>query len=150
MSMHKTRAKFYSAATVLFGLALSPFASAQTCCPSGGVGAPKAASGLGDALPPATDLAADPAWQVYQFERGGIRYIQINDQNLVPRAAVGQVGNVFWTLPIGKDVDRVSLPGDVVPNGQRKTIYRSADVEVVLYQDGGVQRWEIVSPDQSR
>ena len=43
------------------------------CCPSDGQTSPKAATGLGDANPPSADLAVDPLWEVYEFERDGIR-----------------------------------------------------------------------------
>ncbi len=57
----------------------SPYAFAQCGCPSGGGDAPKATSGLGEAMPDAIDLSSDPTWQVYEFERDGVRYVQVND-----------------------------------------------------------------------
>ncbi len=132
-----------SLALAFCAMLASPLASA--CCPRDGNGSPKAASGLGESFPVATDLAPDAAWQVYEFERDGIRYVQVNDQRGVVRAAVGRIGGTFWVLPIGDDADRVSVPGDSAPSGKIKTIYRSSEVEVLLYQDGTGDRWLVRS-----
>lgn len=133
----------------IFGLlafGVTPVAYAKCGCPDDGVGAPAAKSGLGQEFPAAPDLAADTAWQVYEFQRDGINYIQINDHYGKVRAAVGRIGETFWTMPIGIDADRVTIEGDDEPGGVPKVLLRSEDVEVVLYQDGGVQRWQVRSP----
>jgi hypothetical protein len=80
------------------------------------------------------------------FERDGIRYTQVNDVNGAVRTAVGRIGDMFWTMPIGSDVERVYVEGDRVPVGLPHVLFRSDDVEVVLYQDGIQQRWLIHSP----
>lgn len=129
---------------IFFGLLAAPLVSAA-CCPGEGHGAPKAASGLGESAPAAVDLATDPAWQVYEFEKDGIQYVQINDQHGAVRAAVGRIEDTFWVLPIGGDAERVLLSDDVGLSGSPKILYRSQDVEVVLYQDGTLQRW-VVQP----
>ena len=121
---------------------VSPIASA-TCCPNDGNGSPKAASGLGESSPATVDLAADSDWQVYEFERDGIRYVQVNDHYGRVRTAVGRIGGTFWVLPIGDDAGRVSVQADKVPTGQVKMLYRSSEVEVLLYQDGTGDRWLI-------
>lgn len=137
---------FASGALVLSAAMASPLAIAS-CCPSDGNGAPqKAASGLGEPFPAAADLASDTAWQLYEFERDGIRYVQVNDQYGKVRVAVGRIGDVLWVLPIGGDADRVALPGDRVPSGQPKSLYRSNDIEVILYQNSAGDRWLIRSP----
>lgn len=138
-----------SAAILLCAASASPMASA-TCCPSDGNGAPKAASGMGEAFPQAPDLAADIAWQVYEFERDGIRYLQVNDQYGGVRAVVGRIGGTFWVLPIGDDADRVSVPGDTVPAAQTKSLYRSNDAEVVLYRDAQGDHWIVRTPAASQ
>ena len=125
-------------------LLMSPQVFAQ-CCPTGG-GAPKATSGLGKSAPPATNLAVDPEWQVYEFERGGIRYTQINDSGGNVRAAVGRVDGVFWVMPIGSDTDRVSVQALPVPSGQRKVLYRTSEVEVVLHRTATGDYWEVRQP----
>jgi len=116
------------------------------CCPTGG-GAPKAASGLGQSAPPATDLAVDPEWQVYEFERGGVRYTQVNDSTGKVRAAVGRIDDVFWVMPIGGDADRVSVDALPVSSSQRKVLYRTNDVEVVLHRTATGDYWEVRQPD---
>lgn len=118
-------------------------AHAQQCCPSGGVGSPKSMTGLGQSSPQIANLSIDPAWKVYQFERQGIRYLQINDLSGNTRLGIGRIGATAWVLPMGMDADRVILPGDAVPAGSPRTIFLSKDEEVVLYQDGLLQRWMI-------
>ncbi len=122
-------------------LIASPVVSAKCGCPDDGNWAPAAARGLGQSFPEAIDLAADPAWQVYEFERDGVRYVQVNDLSGNVRAAAGRIGGTFWVMPIGADADRVAVPGDALPAGSPRVLYRGADVEVVLYQDGDRQRW---------
>ena len=118
------------------------------CCPGGG-GAPKAANGLGQPFPQATDLAADPDWQVYEFERGGVRYLQVNDASGKVRAAVGHIGDVFWVMPIGGDADRVAVDALPIDARQRKVLYRTNDAEVVLKRTDAGDYWEVRQPDGS-
>lgn len=114
---------------------------AWACCPSDGKTSPSASRGLGESVPPALDLATDAAWQVYEFERDGVRYTQINDSAGVVRAAVGRIGATAWVLPIGRDADRVRLPGDALPTGNTRVLLRSKEVEVVLIENGATQYW---------
>lgn len=148
MLMHRSSFPYLSSALVVCALIASPFANA--CCPDGGGGAPRKASGLGESFPVAADVAADPAWQVYEFERDGVRYVQVNDQSGLVRAAAGRIGGTFWVLPIGSDADRVRVPGQLLPNIQGRTLYRSNDVEVVLYRTSNGDRWMIRTPDASQ
>jgi hypothetical protein len=83
-------------------------AHAQTCCPTGG-GNKIATQGLGESMPAATDLSTNATVSIYQFERGGVTYLQINDPTGQVRGAVGRIENTAWVTPVGKDVDRVSL-----------------------------------------
>jgi hypothetical protein len=129
--------------------AISSPVIAQQCCPSGGVGSPKSVTGLGQSSPQAANLSIDPAWRVYQFERQGVHYLQINDYWGVARVGIGRIGTTAWILPMGADVDRVSLPGDAVPIGAPKTIFLSKDEEIVLYQNGSQQHWVIRLPQLS-
>jgi hypothetical protein len=124
-------------------LIASQVVSAKCGCPDDGNWTPAAARGLGQSFPQAADLAADPAWQVYEFERDGVRYVQVNDQSGNVRAAAGRIGGTFWVMPIGADADRVAVPGDAKPAGNPRVLYRGGDVEVVLYEDGVRQRWLI-------
>ena len=144
MLIQHSRALAYSI-LAWFGswLAISP---ASACCPSGGVGEPVPSNGLGQVNPPSIDLAPDSPWQVYQFERDGIRYLQVNDSAGVVRIAVGRIENTFWVLPIGSDADLVVLQGTAAPSGTPTTLYAGPDVEVVMYEDGIRQRWWIRKP----
>ncbi|MFZ5637045.1 MAG: hypothetical protein ACOY82_10745 [Pseudomonadota bacterium] len=130
-------------ALLLAGALLGLPSLSWACCPSDGQTAPKAATGLGDAYPPAMDLASDPQWQIYEFERDGVRYVQINDANGAVRAAAGRIAGTFWVMPIGSDADRVSLPDDALPSGRARVLYRGRDVEVVLIEGEAGPRWMI-------
>lgn len=146
MSKHPSFPPCLAVALGLLALTASPLASATCGCPDDGHGAPKAATGLGQEFPQAPDLAIDAAWQVYEFERDGIRYVQVNDRNGAVRAAAGRIGGTFWAMPIGSDADRVAVQGDAAPVGTPQVLFRSSDVEVVLYRDGTRQHWLIRAP----
>lgn len=99
-------------ATLASGIVLcSAFATtahAQSCCPTGG-GNHIATQGLGESMPPATDLSSNATVSIYQFERSGVTYLQINDANGQVRGAVARIENTAWVTPMGKDVERVSI-----------------------------------------
>lgn len=62
------------------------------------------------------------------------------------RAAVGRIGDTFWTMPIGSDADRVMVQSAAVPTGAVEVLYRSADTEVPRYTEAGVTRWLVRRP----
>ncbi len=144
--------RFTIASTILMLATMftSSFAYAQCGCPSGGGDAPKAASGLGQATPSAVDLASDPAWQVYEFERDGIRYLQINDSANRTRAAIGQIGATAWVLPIGRDADRVAIQSSTSSAVAGRVLYRDKEIEVVYYLESNQDRWIVRPRDSSR
>lgn len=148
MRKHSYYPSILSAILFVASLLTYPQVFAQ-CCPGGG-DTPKAASGLGQSFPAATDLAVDPAWQVYEFERGGIRYEQVNDNAGKVRAAVGHIGDVFWVMPMGTDADRVSV--DALPAApiSRKVLYRSNEIEVILYRGVQGDYWVVRPPKATR
>lgn len=129
---------------LVFGLTASQEALARCGCPEDGHGRPKL--GLGESYPLSVDLAADPAWAVYEFERDGVRYVQVNDEFGDVRAAVGRIDNTFWVMPIGSDADRVVMPGDPMPAGQGVVLARTADMMVIRYCSGGQTQWVIRAP----
>lgn len=143
MSMQFSRSSYAALALLACAAIISPVAWAKCGCPDDGNWNPAASRGLGESFPTAADLVADPAWQVYEFQRDGIRYVQVNDQAGVVRAAAGRIGGTAWVMPIGADADRVAVPGDATPSGTPRVLYRGSDVEVVLYQDGAQSRWMI-------
>lgn len=135
---------WYASLLVLVLLGLPSLSWA--CCPSDGHTAPKAATGLGASHPPSVDLVSDPQWQVYEFERDGIRYLQINDASGQVHAAVGRIADTFWVMPIGNDADRVSVSDNALLPGRQRVLYRGRDVEVVLFEGNERPRWEIHAP----
>ncbi len=137
-------ASSWSALALVCGLVISPLAAAKCGCPDDGHGAP--AFGLGESFPQATDLAVNPAWQVYEFERDGVRYVQINDQYGTVRAAVGRIDNTFWVMPLGVDADRVLLPNEELPIGQGTVLVQTSDLLVVQSIVSGQTRWLIQAP----
>jgi hypothetical protein len=143
MSMYLSRSACAPLALLASATLFASPAWAKCGCPDDGRDSPVASLGLGESFPQAVDLAADPAWKVYQFERDGIRYVQINDAGGTVRAAAGRIGGTAWVMPIGSDADRVALPGDGLPAGVPSLLYRGADVEVLRYQDGTTTRWLI-------
>jgi hypothetical protein len=143
------RTHFLSIAVLMGAAMASPLASAQCGCPSDKNGAPKAPFGLGLPFPAAPDMAPNPAWQVYEFERDGVRYLQVNDQYGIVRVAVGHIDGMFWVLPIGTDADRVAVAGDAVPAGIPTTLYTSADLQVTLYRSGNEKNWSVRRPQLS-
>jgi hypothetical protein len=155
MLKHSSYRRCLSAAVLLCAIIASPFASAGCGCPDDGHVAPVVPptigrSGLGEPFPATVDVAPDPAWQVYEFVRDGIRYVQVNDKAGRVRAAVGRIDGTFWVLPIGSDVDRVSISPLASPPVGSRSIYRSNDVEVVLARSGHEDRWIIRQPDAAQ
>lgn len=147
MAIPAFRFALASTALLLVTMSASPTARAQCGCPSGGGDAPTSSNGLGEPMPDAIDLASDPAWQVYAFERDGIRYLQINDSAHQPRAAIGQIGPTAWVLPIGLDADRVRIE-DGVRSTTARLVYRDERIEVLHDLQSGQDRW-LVRPAAS-
>ncbi|MEA9565087.1 MULTISPECIES: hypothetical protein [Xanthomonas] len=143
---------------VLTGFLVMGHAIAQTCCPSGGVGV--RATGLGENHPSATNLALDAAWSIYEFQRDGVTYLQINDTAGTVRAVVARVDNALWVVPMGKDVDRVSVPttnsisenavsfnvNSAISNTSRM-VYRNANFTVHVESQANGEHWR-VSPSK--
>src|SRR5215213_5093664 len=92
------------ASGILLCSAFATAAHAQSCCPTGG-GSQIARQGFGESAPAATDLSANATVSIYQFERNGVTYLQINDANGQVRGAIGRIENTAWVTPMGKDVD---------------------------------------------
>lgn len=110
-----------------------------------------ASTGLGQSWPNAVDVSASPHWHVYEFERDGIRYIQINDLNGTVREAFGIVGDQFLRLPIGTDSQRVSIVSQQVGttgtlSSRREIVYRDDSTEIVTFlSDNGAIEWVVSS-----
>lgn len=145
--LDRTLNRLAPVAAITLAAATMP-AYAGACCPSGGNGAAATSvTGLGESNPYAVNVSTDPSWAVYQFERGGVHYTQVNDAYGVVRAAIGNIGRTAWVLPLGRDADRVRLPGDVVPEGVRVTLFKSPEVEVVAVKTTTGIYWVVSTTD---
>jgi hypothetical protein len=148
MSIQTSHFTVASAMVLLATIFISPFAYAKCGCPSDGGDKPSAVTGLGESMPKASNLSRDPEWQVYEFERDGIRYLQINDHTSRARAAIGQIGTTAWVLPIGRDADRVSIQANASAAIAGRVVYWDDKVEVVHSRQSNQDLW-IVSPTET-
>ncbi|WP_237715463.1 hypothetical protein, partial [Xanthomonas phaseoli] len=119
-----------------------------------------ATTGLGERSPSAAaNLTLDPAWPIYEFQRDGVTYLQINDASGGVRAVVARIDNAMWVLPMGKDADRVSVPSantlwgsptsaaNAEPSANARMIYRTAHFTVQVERQANEEHWK-VSPSQ--
>ncbi|AWH52922.1 hypothetical protein C1924_06895 [Stenotrophomonas sp. ESTM1D_MKCIP4_1] len=139
--------KFSRFPTLAFGaLLLAAPVAAFACCPSGGQGVAAARTGLGESQPATLDLSADPAVQVYTFEREGVSYYQVNDLAGEVKLIIARIDGTFWTLPAGKREARVSLPSKVLAlpkNARRSIVYRGEGFSLVEYAAGSDVVWAV-------
>lgn len=98
------------------------------------------ATGLGQAWPNTPDYSASPYWHVYVFKRDGIKYVQVNDIQGTVRAAVGTTGGIAFALPIGSDVEHVTVESSSAPVDLTQTIYQDDEITVMTEPqvNGGV------------
>lgn len=113
------------------------------CCPSGTSGSPRllSSNGLGESAPRAANLSTDPAWRIYEFQRDGVNYLQVNDLAGNVRVAVGRVGDTAWVMPMGTDADRVSIP---LGSGAGYVVYSSDDFIIRLLRGNKRTSWIVV------
>ena len=114
------------------GVVASPFSFAQCGCSDDGHGTPLlGGNSLGQSFPAAGLIAQDTAWQVYEFQRDGVRYLQINDRVGNVRAAIGLIGGTAWVLPMGIDVDRVRVTsGAALPTASARRVFGNGELAV--------------------
>lgn len=91
-------------------------------------------------MPPATNLAVDPAWRVYAFERDGVQYLQVNDANGLVRAAIGRISETTWVMPIGTDVNRITISASA-NDSSGTLIYRSGPIAIRALQTAQGNAW---------
>ncbi|WP_152593490.1 hypothetical protein [Stenotrophomonas maltophilia] len=106
-------------------------------------------AGLGETNPAAADISADPAWQVYAFQRDGMVYLQVNDLTGQVKLIIGNAAGAYFALPAGKSAALVSLPGQrlTVPStAKRSEVYRAQDVVLVRYATADGDIWSIETP----
>jgi hypothetical protein len=147
MAIQAIRFTVATAILLLASMFTSSLAHAQA---SDGRDKPSAVTGLGESLPKTSDLSSDPHWQIYEFERDGIRYLQINDGANTSRAAIGQIGATAWVLPIGRDADRVAIQAGASSTVAGRVVYRDEEVEVIHYTQSNQDRWIVRPKDSSR
>ncbi|MEQ4576804.1 MAG: hypothetical protein ABN502_17970 [Gammaproteobacteria bacterium] len=134
-------------------IAINHAHAGTACCLGEPHGVAKASTGIGLSAPIAANVSEDAAWNAYEFERDGIQYLQINDRNGNVRAAIGNIGDTFWTLPVGIDANRVSTPQQrlSIPNGsKRHEVYRRPNVVLAAYETANGIIWSIEAPDGTR
>ena len=99
----------------------------------------------------ATDVSASPNYHVYVFERGGTRYVQINDANGTVRGAFARTAYSLVGLPIGVDASRLATPDEPMPapaSTAGETVYRDNSVQVfVAPQPDGTMRLMMVGAE---
>ncbi|WP_216666725.1 MULTISPECIES: hypothetical protein [Stenotrophomonas] len=102
--------------------------------------------GLGQSSPLAANVSHDRNWLVYQFEREGISYYQVNDLAGQVHMIVARVDDVFWALPAGIAPFRISLPAKrlVIPvEAPSAVVYRSPEFMIVRYVVDGAAVWSV-------
>ena len=91
-------------------------------------------SGLGSAWPTdAQDVSRAPGFHAYAWVRGGVKYVQINDNAGNVLAAFATANGTFLPLPMGRSAASLQTPQDV-PAGASSTPAAGATV----YQDSSV------------
>lgn len=115
---------------------------------AGAAQAQTALNGLGQSWPNATDVSSSPNYHVYVFERGGTRYIQINDANGTVRGAFARTAYSLVGLPIGVDATRLATPDEPQPapaSTAGETVYQDNSVKAfVAPQPGGTMQLMLV------
>ncbi|MCW0457928.1 hypothetical protein [Xanthomonas sacchari] len=134
--------KFATLSGIALCSALATTAYAQSCCPGGGNGTPIAIRGLGESAPAATNLSTNTSVRIYQFERNGVTYLQINDATGQVRGAIGRVGDTAWVTPMGKDVDRVSTV-DTFDSSRGTVVYDARYFTVQLASSANGDVWTV-------
>ncbi len=96
----------------------------------------------GESAPAATNLSSNPSARIYQFERNGVTYLQINDTTGQVRGAIGRVGDTAWVTPMGKDVDRVSTV-DTFDSSRGTVVYDARYFTVQLASGANGDVWTV-------
>ncbi|WP_307734386.1 hypothetical protein [Xanthomonas albilineans] len=85
---------------------------------------------------------------MFEFQRDGVRYLQVNDAGGRVRAAVGRIGATLWVLPMGGDVARVSVPSVTsLASTATSEVYMTADFVVRRWSGAHGDEWEITARD---
>jgi hypothetical protein len=93
------------------------------------------ASGLGSAWPTdAQDVSRIPGFHAYAWVKGGVKYVQINDNAGNVLAAFATANGTFLPLPMGREAANLQTPQDA-PATAAST---SSSPGVTVYQDNSV------------
>lgn len=91
-----------------------------------------ATTGLGSSWPNATDVSSSPNYHVYRFERGGVRYIQVNDSAGTVRGAVAYIDDQVLELPIGVDASRWRITAHSPVSTSGESVYRDGTISIQI------------------
>ncbi|MBT2767851.1 hypothetical protein J7J08_09380 [Stenotrophomonas sp. ISL-67] len=109
-------------------------------------GTEQAKRGLGQSFPNALNQSLHPNWHVYEFERDGISYYQVNDMAGRLHLIVAKAGDAFWSLPAGESGARISLPAWPQlphPTSVPIEVYRDSEFALILHNDSNDAMWSI-------
>lgn len=103
MKMQKVRC--WISAAVFFAVVSLPFALIAQAAPESVI------QGLGMRMPNAPDVSLNRNFHVYEMEKDGVAYVQINNRNNDIVTAIAMTGDGFSQLPIGYlAANKVLLP----------------------------------------
>ncbi|ATD67266.1 hypothetical protein CNR27_07285 [Luteimonas chenhongjianii] len=111
--------------------------------------------GLGEAVPAAPSISQSPNFRVYEFEKDGVRYVQINTLDDEVLTAVGITKSGAFVLPIGslsREEVRVASRGAAATATRAdgncpcsaEVVFRDAHVTIVVVYGTGGQVIEVV------
>lgn len=91
------------------------------------------ASGLGSAWPTdAQDVSRTPGFHAYAWIKGGVKYVQINDNAGNVLAAFATANGTFLPLPMGREAGNLRTPQDATAASS------TSSSGVTVYQDNSV------------
>jgi hypothetical protein len=83
------------------------------------------------------------ALPVYEFERDGVRYVQVNDSFGRVRATVVRIGPTLGVLRVGGDAVWVVVSGEPLVSGVAQVIYQSQELILLRYSGNNGDSWVI-------
>lgn len=90
------------------------------------------ATGLGQSWPNTTDVSASPHYHVYLFQRGDVRYLQVNDTAGTVRGAIAVIDGEALDLPVGTDASHWANVADTPAPAASETVYSDNTVTVLV------------------
>jgi hypothetical protein len=102
--------------------------------------------GLGQSQPAASDVSHHPEWRVYEFQRDGISYYQVNDLAGRVHITIASADGVFWALPVGDVAAQTSLPSwrlKIPSDWPATEVYEAPQFSLVRYGKGNDAVWSV-------